>query len=110
MKREGPAALARLEATGAILDSIGGNCPVQANGDVDGNWFYFRARGDEWQFYVADSDDLIFDAPDFYVERDYGSGFDAGWMPQHEAIGFIVNSIADYRATPDRAAFRQVGE
>lgn len=97
-KKGAPAAMAAFEATGAALDSIGGNCPVQAEGDVDGQRFYFRARYDEWQFHVAPSDDAIFADPTFYIERDYGGGFDAGWMPKHEALGFIVASIAEYRS------------
>lgn len=95
--REDPAAMEAFEATGASMDRIGGNCPVQANGDVDGKRFYFRARGDEWQFHVADTDDEIFNNPLFYIERGYGTGFDAGWMPQHEAVHFIIEAIGEYR-------------
>lgn len=98
-ERRGPAATGAFEATGGTLDSLGGNCPVQAEGSVDGKRFYFRARGGEWRFHVADDDDLIFDNPLFYIERDYGEGpYAAGWMPRHEALGFIVQSIAEYRA------------
>ena len=92
------AAVVAIEAVGASLDSIGGNCPVQAYGSVDGRRFYFRARGDSWQFHVAETDDKIFFEDDFYIGRDYGEGpFDAGWMPENEALGFIVESIAAYR-------------
>lgn len=97
-EREGPAAEARVESLGFDIDSIGGNCPVQAYGTVDGKRFYFRARYDEWQFHVADTDDQIFDAPSFYIERPYGAAFEAGWMPKHEAIGFICDSVEEYRA------------
>jgi hypothetical protein len=97
-EREGPAAMAAFKATGAALGMIGGNCPVQAEGVVDGQAFYFRARGDEWQFHVAPTKELIFDAATFYIERDYGEGFDAGWMPNHEALGFIVEAISEFRA------------
>lgn len=99
-EREGPAAMAAFEATGAVLDHIGGNCPVQAEGTVDGQHFYFRARYDEWQFHVAATKAEIFDNPTFLIERTYGSGFDAGWMPEHEALGFIVASIAEFRTAP----------
>lgn len=99
-EREGPAAMAAFNATGATLDQIGGNCPVQATGTVDGQRFYFRARGEDWQFHVAPTEDLIFDAPSFYIDREYGDWPDAGWMPNHEAIGFIVAAIAEYRALP----------
>ncbi|MBF5091959.1 hypothetical protein F1640_18565 [Novosphingobium sp. NBM11] len=97
-QREGPAALAEFDATGATLDTIGGNCPVQAEGDVDGHRFYFRARGAAWQFHVARTDDEIFSNPVFYREEGYGEYPQAGWMPEHEAIGFIVDSIAQFRA------------
>lgn len=97
--REGPAAMAAFEATGAGLSSIGGNCPVQGEGTVDGQHFYFRARGDSWQFHVAATEADIFGNPTFYTEGEYGDGFDAGWMPKHEAIGLIVKCIEEYRLT-----------
>jgi hypothetical protein len=97
-EREGPAAIAALEATGAVLDYIGGNCPVQAEGFVDGQHFYFRARGEEWQFHVAPTKADIFDHDTFYIERDYGDQYEAGWMPNHEAIGFIVQAIGEFRS------------
>lgn len=98
-EREGPAAEAAFAATGATMRCIGGNCPVQGEGTVDGSAFYFRARGDGWQFHVAPTEDDIFDAPTFYIERDYGDGpFDAGWMPLHEAYAFIVEAIGLLRA------------
>jgi hypothetical protein len=43
-QREGPAAEQRAQAAGIVIDSIGGNCPVQAEGSFDGMRFYFRAR------------------------------------------------------------------
>lgn len=97
--REGPAAMEAFAKTGAKLDYIGGNCPVQAEGEIDSQRFYFRARGDAWQFHVAPTKDLIFDDGAFCIEREYGEGFEAGWMPKHEAIRFIVQGIAEFRAT-----------
>lgn len=97
-ERKGPAAMAAFEATGAVLDTIGGNCPVQAEGDVDGQRFYFRARGASWEFHVAPTDDQIFSDQSFCMYREYGSTFEAGWMHQHEALGFIVEAITIYRA------------
>ncbi|NBT79322.1 MAG: hypothetical protein EBT04_12895 [Betaproteobacteria bacterium] len=84
-----------------ILDWIGGNCPVQAEGMLDGNAFYFRARGDSWEFHVAPTQAGIFgDAELLYIERDYGDGpFDAGWMPETEALGFIAKAAALARVT-----------
>ena len=95
--REGPASMAAFEATGATLKYLGGNCPVQAEGEVDGQRFYFRARGDAWEFHVAKHDWELINASIFYLERDYGAWPDAGWMPPHEALRFIVGSIQAFR-------------
>lgn len=104
MEQDVKAAMAALEQTGATLHYIGGNCPVQAEGEVDGQAFYFRARGDGWQFHVAPTDGEIFDNDTFYVEHDYGDGpFDAGWMPENEALSFIVQAIGEFRAAIARA-------
>lgn len=93
---------------GVDLDWLGGNCPVQAEGSVDGKRFYFRARGEEWQFHVAATDADIFDNDLFYHEQDYGDGpFAAGWMPVDEAVGFIRQGIAMYRASLTPASNRE---
>lgn len=60
------------------------------------------AVGGEWFDRVPEIDAEIFDAPVFYIEREYGEWPDAGWMPRHVALGFIVASIAEYRASVDR--------
>ena len=31
-----------------MIDWCGGNCPVQAEGKINGKPFYFRARGECW--------------------------------------------------------------
>lgn len=89
-EKEGPAALARAAAVGLAIDSQGGNCPVQIEGSIDGRRFYFRARHDEYQVHVAESENLIFDDPIFYVERDYEN---SGWMPLHIAIGLLCDEV-----------------
>ena len=97
-EREGPAAIEAFAATGATMDTIGGNCPVQAEGTVDGKAFYFRARGSRWTFTVAPTQAEMFDAPVYHLEQPYGEGpYDAGWMPRHEALGFITAAIERYR-------------
>lgn len=35
-----------------VFDTIGGQCPVQAEGTIDGHGFYFRARGESWSIQV----------------------------------------------------------
>lgn len=93
----GAAATAKLEAAGATLDHIGGNCPVQAEGTVDGQAFYSRARGDAWELWIGQAADWWTERA-WSIEREYGKWPDAGWMARHEALGFIVEGIEAYRA------------
>lgn len=95
--------LIELGETGAILDQLGGNCPVQAEGTIDGVRFYFRARGSHWEFHVAQTDADLFKNELFSIDRSYkpGDDFAAGWMPQHEAVAFMIEGIAAYRANRD---------
>jgi hypothetical protein len=103
-EREGAAALDRVTATGAKIFTHGGNCPVQIEGEVDGKAFYFRARGQHWQFHVADREGLIFDKPLLFIDRLYNDEpYEAGWMPLHEAMGFVVEGIGIYRAQRSHA-------
>jgi hypothetical protein len=75
-----------------------GNCPVQSFGPVttdDGaeRWVYFRARGSHWEVHVyppgrlpgGEGDDLPDCEPEWWIDRDYGQGFAAGWMPEEDA-------------------------
>lgn len=84
------------------IDWIGGNCPVQAEGTINGAPFYFRARGDSWSIeigggYVLEDASKGIPASGFYLKRDYGDGpYDAGWMPVEEACGFIAEAAAEY--------------
>lgn len=71
------------------IDWLGGNCPVQAEGTINGKPFYFRARGEEWSLSIG-GDDVVGD-PDWYYEEPYGDEpFMAGWMSDHEARVFIA--------------------
>jgi len=80
---------------GLTIDFIGGNCPVQAEGTINGSEFYFRARGQHWTMGIGGSDVIL--KPAWYRERPYGDGpFDAGWMTEQEALNFIEDSAADY--------------
>lgn len=50
-----PAIVERLTAMGVSVDSIGGNCTVQAEGEIGENLkFYFWARGDSWQLHITE--------------------------------------------------------
>ena len=52
----GPEALKRAADLGIVLETYGGNCPVQIEGSFDGLRFYFRARGFGWSFQAAPTD------------------------------------------------------
>lgn len=61
-----------------IIDHISGNCPVQAEGTIAGEPFYFRARGNNWSFMIG-----TFERPQFLLRKEYGSEpYDAGWMDE----------------------------
>lgn len=79
---------------------IGGNCPVQAEGTVGGQEFYFRARGDSWSIGIGG--DVVLD-PEWGYEEDWGDGpYDAGWMPQHVALQMIGKAVGLYAENPDK--------
>ncbi len=78
-----------------VIDCLGGNCPVQAEGTIDGLPFYFRARGDRWTMGIGD--DVVL-APAWFYEEPYGDGpFAAGWMDEDEARAFIHKAADLYR-------------
>lgn len=80
------------------IDMIGGNCPVQAEGSIDGQPFYFRARGSRWTLSVGGPD--VVGNPDWFYEEPYGSGpYDAGWMAEDVARAFLVKGADLYRAS-----------
>lgn len=84
-----------------LIDFIGGNCPVQAEGTIDGKRFYFRARGDSWSLEVHPTSGGGYlewpDDPEVWrYEEDYGVWPDAGWMEESEARGFIDKAAALY--------------
>jgi len=83
------------------IEWLGGNCPVQAVGTVEGLDFYFRARGSNWSIEIGklpwmktlvtsetnlseNQDNVYFD----YVES-YGKWPDAGWIDENEALFLI---------------------
>ena len=83
------------------IDYIGGNCPVQAEGRVNGEEFYFRARGNRWSLSVG-GDDVV-GKPDWYYEEPYGKEpFDAGWMPEGIARGFIDRGAMKWLAETEK--------
>lgn len=78
-----------------VITSLGGNCPVQADGTIDGVPFYFRARGSRWSLSVGEHP--VGD-PDWFYEEQYDGGddFAAGWMTEAEALAFIEKGTKLY--------------
>ncbi len=87
---------ARLNVTG--LDSIGGNCPVQGWGSVDGLGWYFRARHSSWSLEIYDTDvtEGKLPAGDPVCEFRFQWGttsHGAGYMSKTEAEMLIIHAI-----------------
>lgn len=90
---------------GLTLTSLGGFCPVQGDGTLDGHPFYFRARGEHWTFSVADepgSDPVAVGSgyhgvPGWIKTSAYGSApYEAGWMPHDTAERLVLRAAAEY--------------
>jgi len=78
------------------ITELGGNCPVQAEGTIRGELFYFRARGNRWSLSIG-SDPI--GSPAWWMVEQYGEGpYDAGWMPEDDAEKFIRKAAALYLA------------
>ena len=91
---------------------LGGIVPVQAEGFVDGNPFYFRARGEHWTMTIAQpgTDPVDWTASDgaggwhradhilYHHDEDYGEWPEAGYMELNVAEGFITRCIAEFRS------------
>lgn len=83
------------------IDYLGGNCPVQADGEYGGKPFYFRARGAGWSFGIGK--DPI-GASDYKGASDFGWGYweeiydwpAAGWIEEYEALSHIATALERY--------------
>jgi hypothetical protein len=84
--------------TDIVIDWLGGNCPVQAEGTIAGKPFYFRARGEHWSIGIGG--DTVGD-PEWYYEEPYGDEeYVAGWMSEDEAREFIDKAAKLYASEP----------
>jgi hypothetical protein len=65
-----------------------GFCPVQIEGYTkEGQWFYFRSRGNTITFVISKEEDYGHEEPLFEKTLIYGSHpFVAGWLPHEDAI------------------------
>ncbi len=79
---------------GLQIDFLGGNCPVQAEGTIDGVPFYFRSRGDQWSFGVGPEP---VGEPEWEHIEPYGEWPEAGWITTGQAMAFIDKAVALYR-------------
>ena len=77
--------------TGVWVRSIGGYCPCQADGTINGNPFYFRARHGKWTLdIVKPGEDPVLPENPLY----HGEGADhwQGYMPIIIALGHIFDA------------------
>ncbi len=88
-----------------ISIEIQGNCPVQANGKIGKDKFYFRARHENWQFEVYDKEDT--NKIVFSCEGEYET---AGWMYIKDVFGFIGEQLQEYWTKKDNSggAYRRI--
>jgi hypothetical protein len=102
------------------IDDLGGNCPVQAHGLIDGEPFYFRARGEHWSLSIGSDDEDPSDIgvygrdvvgkPRWCHEEKWGFGpFEAGWMPERVARHMIEKGAALFRAANSKTMLEEPG-
>ncbi|MDM9627386.1 hypothetical protein QTL95_15870 [Rhizobium sp. S152] len=98
----------KLEATSNVrLDDLAGYCPVQAEGQFDGLYFYFRARGSHWRFEAGGNESGTKGATWWHEEYwPNTTGFEAGYMDDEDAIRSILKSVEKFR-TEDRTRFEK---
>ena len=76
--------------------------PVQVEGTIAEQAFYFRARHESWSFAIAltpeiDPEDIYFPSQGFFREAPYGSSrFAASYMPLEEARQIVVQCARDF--------------
>jgi hypothetical protein len=70
-----------------VIDMLGGNCPVQGEGTINGKPFYFWSRGASWALNIGGAD-VVAD-PEWRHVEGYGTWPDAGWITAAEARTFI---------------------
>jgi hypothetical protein len=88
------------------LYHLSGWTPVQAEGELDGRYWYFRARGTYWRFELGGNETGSRSARWRYEESwPSVSGFEAGYLTDEEAVSCILKAIIAYR-TGDHGRFR----
>ncbi|HEX3760751.1 MAG TPA: hypothetical protein VHW23_18680 [Kofleriaceae bacterium] len=81
------------------ITSLDGSAPVQGEGTLpDGKAFYFRARGEAWEFSTGATQDEAIDGTGWSWSEPYGDRiFEAGYMSEDHARA-IIESCADMYA------------
>lgn len=84
------------DQTTVVIDWIGGNCPVQAEGTINHKPFYFRARGESWSLGIGGTD------PCGNAEWEHAEWFgtwpEAGWMTVEQAEALLRFAATRYLA------------
>lgn len=86
------------------IDTIGGQCPVQAEGAINAQPFYFRARGAGWSMSIGGKNPVT--EPEWFFWAPYpdlsnakeedGRSLAAGWMTEEAARSFIYTAAMLY--------------
>lgn len=88
---------------------LAGFCPVQAEGTINGQEFYFRARGNHWSLRIGGDDPV--GNPAWSYEEPYGDEpFAAGWMPFDEAWEFIHKAAREFTIDQEIARIENLSE
>ena len=96
----------RGEITGTV-------CPTQAEGTVDGQFFYFRARWGDWTLAISDTaQDAVRTAMDFgdsHGWSTWGPDGTYGEMPVAEVWDEVRAGVARWRSKRDQTVTTQNG-
>lgn len=89
------------------LKELAGFCPVQAEGEVDGQFFYVRARGSYWRIEIGGNESGT-KGPIWWYSEDWPgkTGFEAGYLSDDDAVGCLLRSVSMFR-TEDLSRFRK---
>lgn len=81
------------------IELIGGQCPVQAEGKINGHAFFFRARGTRWSMEIAPSPSVsALDPQAWRWEETFATWPDAGYISQEEALAKIEHAARIWQA------------
>lgn len=69
-----------------LVETLGGNCPVQAEGTINDHPFYFRGRHEQVSLSIAGPSGDVFGS-DAWVHTDQND--DAGWLEDKIALDII---------------------